>query len=480
MQPLYKSTYPLDHRCYEEYNLTEDILMEHASMGMANYIKNKFKTFNGKDNSDEVATVLIVCGVGNNGADGIVLARLLFGYFKVKLYIPFGVKSLMATLQLERLEAFHTLEIVDELCEADVIVDAIFGAGLSRELDEKTRKLIVSMQMLKGFKVSCDIPTGIDIDGNPSPLAFRADTTITMGALKECLYSDMAKDYVGEIICVDLGMHHYKYTEGFKTNIQLLEEDDLKLPSRTLSKVTHKGWYGHLAVIMGEKEGASILSGLSALRFGAGLVTMVGDVQSSLPFELMEDVSLPVKTTAIAFGMGFSNFDDEVIEDILESDAPIVLDAGLFSDETVLEFLEQKDREIVLTPHPKEFVSLWNMTIDTPLNVAILQANRFEKVREFCELFPHVTLFLKGANMIVAQDEKLFVNPHGTSNLSKGGMGDVLSGLIASLLAQGSSGLEATIHGSLALTLGAKAYSGSSYAMLPTDIIEEIGKLEKN
>jgi hydroxyethylthiazole kinase-like uncharacterized protein yjeF len=435
-------------------------------MGMANYIRANFK---------EKSSVLIVCGVGNNGADGLVLARQLETAYDVKIYLPFGVRSEMAELQLERIQ-FLELEFVDEVEEADVIVDAIFGAGLSRELDEKSRKLIVQLEKLNGFKMACDVPTGIDVDGNPLPMALFCDVTITMGALKECLYSDMAKDYVGEVICVDLGVSHAKYTQGFKTDITLLEENDMKLPSRKRAN-THKGNFGHLAVLVGEKEGASIMSGLSALRFGAGLVTMVGEVQTSLPLELMDDTHLPLNTTAIAFGMGFSEFEDEIIEDILESDAPLILDAGIFSSEMVLEFLEQKDREVVLTPHPKEFVSLWNMTIDSPLNIAILQANRFDKVREFCELFPHVTLLLKGANMIVAQNDKLFVNPHGSSKLSKGGSGDVLSGLIGSLLAQGYDGLEATIQASLAFTAGAKAYKRNDYSLLPTDLIQEIGNL---
>jgi len=468
MQPLYKSCYPLDHRCYEEYALTEDILMEHASMGMANYIKANFA---------QDSSVLIVCGVGNNGADGIVLARLLQSYYDVKLYIPFGVKSLMAQIQLERVERLD-IEFVDEVSEADVIVDALFGAGLSRELDEKTRKLIVQLEALHGFKIACDVPTGIDVDGNPLPMALFCDVTITMGALKECLYSDLAKDYVGEIICVDLGISHKKYTQGFDTNLYLLETSDMKLPSRKRAN-THKGSFGHLAVIAGEKEGASIMAGLSALRFGAGLVTLTcEDIDSTLPLALMQDTELPYNTTAIAFGMGFDEFEEDIVEDIVESDAPIVLDAGVFSDEIILEFLEQKEREIVLTPHPKEFVSLWNLTIDSPLNIAVLQANRFEKVREFCSLFPNVTLLLKGANMIIAHGESLFVNPYGRSNLSKGGSGDVLSGLIGALLAQGYDILTATIQGSLALTAGANAYKGSSYAMLPTDLIDEIGKLE--
>jgi hydroxyethylthiazole kinase-like uncharacterized protein yjeF len=335
------------------------------------------------------------------------------------------------------------------------------------------------MEALNGFKIACDIPTGIDVDGNPLPMALFCDVTISMGALKECLYTDMAKEYVGEVVCVDLGLSHDKYVEGFETDVFLLDESDMQLPSRTRAN-THKGNFGHLAVIAGEKEGAGIMAGMAALRFGAGLVSMIGELMTPLPLVLMQDVELPHNTTAIALGMGFSDFEEEIVEDVLESDLPLLLDAGAFSSEHILEFLEQKGRSIVLTPHPKEFVFLWNMTIDSPLNIAILQANRFDKVREFCELFPHVTLLLKGANMIVAQDEQLFVNPHGSSKLSKGGSGDVLSGLIAGLLAQGYEALEATVQGSLALTAGAKAYEGSSYAMLPTDIIEEIGKLEED
>lgn len=471
MQPLYKSCYPLDQRCYDEYNLTEDVLMEHAGLGMANYIKQHFK---------EQSSILIVCGFGNNGADGLVLARLLQGYYDVKLYLPFGVRSVMAEVQLERVQTLD-IEFVDGVEEADVIVDALFGAGLSRELDEKTRKLIVKLEALKGFKIACDVPTGIDGDGNPFPMALFVDVTLTMGALKECLYTDMAKDYVGEIVRVDLGIHHDKYIKGFSTDLLLLEEHELKLPSRHWSKTTHKGTFGHLAVIAGEKEGAGILSGLAGLRFGAGLVSMVGELVTPLPLSLMQRIDLPYNATAIAFGMGFgTDFEHEILEEIIESKLPLVLDADIFHSEVILEILEQHDREIVLTPHPKEFVDLWNMTIDTPLNIAVLQANRFDKVRQFCSVYPEVTLLLKGANTIIAQGSQLFVNPYGSSRLSKGGSGDVLSGLIGALLAQGESSLDSALHASLALTAGAKRYKGSSYAMLPTDLIEEIALLENN
>ena len=443
--------------------------MEHASQGMADYIKTHFPP---------KSSVLIVAGVGNNGADGIVLARLLQSYYKVKLYIPFGVKSVMAKIQLERVETLD-IEFVDEVEEADIVVDAIFGAGLSRELNESTRRLITKLQALKGLKIACDVPTGIDVDGNPLPMALFVDVTITMGALKEALYSDMAKDYVGKIIRVDLGISHEKYTEGFETDIYLLEESDMRLPNRE-KKTTHKGSFGHLAVIAGQKEGAGILTASASLRFGVGLVTMVGELSTPLPLAIMQDSSLPYNTTAIALGMGYgSYFEDDIIDDILESKAPVILDADIFHSDIILDFLEQNDRDIVLTPHPKEFVALWNMTIEEPINIPILQANSFEKAREFCEFFPNITLLLKGANMIIAQNSRVFVNPHGSSKLSKGGSGDVLSGLIGALLAQGYSGLDSAIHSSLALSASAKIYSGNSYAMLPTDLIEGVAQIEE-
>jgi len=350
VKPLFKTCYELDKRCYDEYNLTEDILMEHASMGMEKYIRDHFKVG---------SSVLIVCGVGNNGADGITLARLIESDYRVMLYIPFGVKSQMAKLQLDRVERLG-VDIVSDVREADIIVDAIFGAGLSRELDEKSRELIVKLETLDGFKIACDIPTGIDVDGNPLPIAFIADVTITMGALKEALYSDMAKDFVGEVICVDLGVSFKRYTQGFKADIYLLEESDFILPNRDFSKNTHKGIFGHLAVIMGERDGAGVLCASSALRFGAGLVSVVGEMFCSVPSSIMHDLDIPQKTTAIALGMGFGdNFYDDIIDEVLEHKAPIVLDADIFKSERVLEFLEQKERDIVLTPHPKEFVTLW-------------------------------------------------------------------------------------------------------------------------
>ena len=468
MQKVFRSCYELDRRCYASYGLTEDILMEHAARGMAAYIQEHFK---------KGSSILIVSGIGNNGADGIVLARQLHGEYDVRLHIPFGVRSEMAKLQLSRAEALG-VNIVDTMEDTDVIVDAIFGAGLSREIDEETQFILHRLNSFTGYKIACDIPTGVGENGCLMPMAFTADVTITMGAYKEALYLDESKDSIGKIIRVDLGVSSKMYET--KSDIYLLEAIDLKLPGRS-SLSTHKGSFGHAAVFCGEKEGAGIIAGMAASRFGAGLTTLVVHEKISPPAWLMHSTVVPSNASAIAIGMGLGeHFESEFLQKyVIGSHLPIVLDADSFYHSEILTVLEQKERDIVITPHPKEFAVLWEHLTGKQISVVQVQRNRFEMVRKFNARYPHVTLLLKGATMLIAQEEQLYINPLGSSKLSKGGSGDVLSGLIVSLLAQGCSGIEAAIQGSLALTLAAQHCTGASYAMLPTDLVDALKHLEE-
>jgi len=469
MQKVFKSCYALDNKCYEEYGLTEDILMEHAASGIANYIRKHFL---------KGTSVLIAAGVGNNGADGIVLARQLYGDYEIRLYIPFDLKSEMAKIQLERAVRLG-VKGVDTIEDADVIVDALFGVGLNRNINEETEHIIHKLNSLKGHKIACDVPTGVGESGQLMPLAFEADVTLTMGAYKEALYLDACKDVVGEVIRVDLGISSLFY-EGVSQTC-LLERSDLKLPSRT-EQSTHKGSFGHAALFCGEKEGAGIISGMAAATFGAGLTTLVVHEKVFPPAYLMHSTVVPGNASALAIGMGLGcHFESEFLQKyVVKSHLPIVLDADSFHSEEILSVLEQKDREIVITPHPKEFVVMWKSLTGEQLTVTQVQAKRFEMVRKFNAKYPHVTLLLKGANTLIMQEERLYINPLGCSKLSKGGSGDVLSGLIVSLLAQGYTAIDAAIQGSLALVIAANHYKGSSYAMLPTDLIEEITGLEKS
>ncbi len=468
MQKVFKSCTALDKRCYIEYGLNEDILMEHAGHGMERYIRDNFKYG---------STVLIVAGSGNNGADGIVLARQLYGDYDVRLYIPFGVKSDMAKLQLDRTKHIGLREC-DTLEDADVVVDALFGAGFNRMLDKNTQFILYRLNSFKGFKIACDIPTGIAEDGTLMPIAFKADVTLTMGAYKEALYLDEGKDSIGQIVRVNLGVSSTLYEDESDTFV--LEADDLKLPIRKM-QTAHKGTFGHAAIFTGEKEGAGIIAGMAATRFGAGLTTLVVHERVVIPPYLMHTTTVPANTTAMAIGMGLGggHFDDDFLEKyVIKSHLPVVLDADALHCRQLLRILEQKDRQVVITPHPREFSVLWHLVTGEELTVAQVQSDRFGVVRRFNERYPHVTLLLKGANTLIMQEEKLYINPLGCSKLSKGGSGDVLGGLIVSLLAQGLTGIDAAVQGSLALAHAAQSYTGSSYAMLATDLIEQIAKLE--
>ncbi|RLA65704.1 MAG: bifunctional ADP-dependent NAD(P)H-hydrate dehydratase/NAD(P)H-hydrate epimerase [Epsilonproteobacteria bacterium] len=463
MQKVFESCDALDKKCYERYGLSEDILMEHAACGMASYIRKYYS---------KESSILIVAGKGNNGADGIVLARQLHGEYNVKLFIVSEVKSKMAKIQLERAMLLG-VPCINKLEDAEVIVDAIYGSGLNRELNESTAYIIHQLNAFKGKKIACDTPTGMG-----SSVVFVADITITMGARTEALYLDGNKDSIGEVFCANLGLSALFYES--ESQVCLLEESDLNLPSRTRQN-SHKGNYGHAVVFCGEKEGAGLISGMSAATFGAGITTLVAQEHIALPAYLMHSTVVPGNASALAIGMGLGgHFESKFLQKyVLDSSLPIVLDADSFYSEELLKILEQKDREIVLTPHPKEFVSLWKILTGEQLTVTDIQAKRFEVVRNFNAKYPHVTLLLKGANTIIMQKEHIYINPLGCSKLSKGGSGDVLSGLIVSLLAQGYTAVNATIQASLALVMGANRYRGASYAMLPTDLIREIGELEE-
>lgn len=461
MKKVFDEVGSLDKRCYEEFFLSEDLLMEQAASSICKFCEDNF-TIN--------KTILIVCGSGNNGADGIALARLLFKKFDVKLYIPFDVKSKMAKLQLKRARSLGIVEI-SYLCNCDVLVDCLFGSGLNKVLDDESIDLINKMNYLESYKIACDIPSGINNLGQISSIAFNSQTTITMGALKKSLFSDKVKDFVGDIIVSNLGIQGEVYET--QSDMYLLEKEDMILPFRT-NKNSHKGNFGHASIIIGDKTGAGKIACESAFKFGAGLVTAVSHKVLNIPYNIMQSHFIPENTSSIAIGMGLGNFENEEIKNILKLNIPKVIDADLFYEKIILEAL---DKEVVLTPHPKEFCSLLCICGICNIDIDTLQNNRFKYSKLFSEKYPNVTLLLKGANTIISNNSKIYINNFGTANLSKGGSGDVLSGLIAALLAQGYSSLNASITASLAHAFAAKNFSKNSYALTPQDIIEEITKL---
>ncbi|NVJ54396.1 MAG: NAD(P)H-hydrate dehydratase [Campylobacteraceae bacterium] len=461
MKKVFYEVNSLDKKCYDKFALTEDILMEHASFSMASFIEEKF---------EEKVSVLIVCGPGNNGADGIALARLLYKKFDVKLYLPFGAKSSMAKLQEKRVKLLG-LSFIDELTQCDVIVDCLFGSGLNKQLDETSLNIINTINNYESYKISCDIPSGINIKGQINQEAFYADTTITMGALKVALFSDEAKDYIGEVKVANLGVQRDVYEE--KTSVFLLEKEDMKLPFRN-KKNSHKGSYGHLNVVAGCKMGAGVIAAKAAFGFGAGLVSVVSHEDIDLPYHIMQTHFLSDNCSAIAIGMGLGKYETDEVKKILAQDIPTIIDADLFYEEVILDKLQ---KDVVLTPHPKEFCSLLSLCKIVDIKVPELQKNRFEYVSKFCNKYPNVTLLLKGANTLIGKDKDIYINSFGSAVLSKGGSGDVLSGLVASLLAQGYDSLEAAKVASLAHAIASNNYRKNNYSLIPADLVEEVKRL---
>jgi len=439
--------------------------MEHAAASLMQYIQSKFV-------SNE--KILIVSGSGNNGADGIALARLLHSRYDIYLYTPFGVSSSMAKLQYKRAKLLG-VNIIDDLASLasehtpNVIVDALFGSGLNRDLNIESQKLLTLLNSLYAHKIACDIPSGINVNGQITTTAFRANTTITMGALKTSLYSDVAKDYVGSIIVSDLGVQRTIYETN--TAMFLLDFFDMEIPFRTQQN-SHKGKYGHLSVIVGEKKGAGIIAADAAFAFGAGLVTTVAHENINPPLHIMQDHALPENCTAIAVGMGLGRYEKEEIHTLLENNIPKVIDADLFYDEIILNVLNKEG--IVLTPHPKEFCSLLKISGLADITTDELQNNRFKYLKLFGKKYPKSVLLLKGANTLITYENCVYINNLGSAVLSKGGSGDVLTGLVASLLTQGYSAINSAITGTLAHSIAAKNYEKNNYSLTPADLIEGV------
>lgn len=461
MQKLFFEVNSLDKRCYDQLALTEDLLMEHAAQSMASYIQ--------QHHADK-QSVLIVCGGGNNGADGLALARLLHKRFEVLLYCAIEPRSDMAKLQYKRVERLG-IKPITEIIDADIVVDCLFGSGLNREISEEKQKLLQAMNALQAVKIACDIPSGINMKGQLCGAVFEADMTITMGALKTALYSDCAKNYVGHIEVADLGVQRAEYELDSK--IHVLEASDLELPIRS-QQDAHKGSYGHLHVVAGDKCGAAIMAAQAASCFGTGLVTIVSHKELFVPYHLMQSKTISENCSALAIGMGMGERNANALRSWLAKPFPKVIDADMFYEPVLIEFLKD---DTVLTPHPKEFCSLLKLAGIASIDTKTLQQNRLHYAQLFCEKYPDVVLLLKGANVIIGKHHHFYINPLGTVALSKGGSGDVLTGMIAALLAQSYNPLKATINASLAHSLAARNYDKHNYALTPNDLIEGIKTL---
>ncbi len=466
MKNLYLDTRILDERASKKFGLSEEILMENAAATIANFVRKKFK---------KGMRVLGICGGGNNGADVLCALRMLDGEFECEFILASQNLKPLAIKQLERAKSAGVRESKDaenSLNSAKCVIDGLFGSGLNRNLDKKHIELISKINKSSACTIACDMPSGLSSEGKVLGACVKADITITMGARKLGLYSDAAKDFVGKVKVADLGISAQNYE--CESDYHLLEKCDLVLPNRK-NQCVNKGDFGHAFIISGERIGASMLCAKAAFAFGAGLVSVISSESLNLPMQIMQASKISDKMNAGAIGMGLGeNGIEELDAQILKS-KKLVLDADIFYSAKVLDLLNEN---CVLTPHPKEFCSLLRLCNIADIDVKTLQENRFAYTKSWSEKFKAV-LVLKGANTIIAKDGQIYIMPYGKNTLAKGGSGDVLSGLVLALLAQGYEPLDAAISATLAHALSLKNFKKNSYALSPTDIIKGVKCLQK-
>lgn len=481
MKPVFLSLKEFDATCDKRYGMQNEILMENAARGMCDEILNILK----RQTKNKKKVIQIVCGSGDNGADGLALARMLYDAASVKVVQVAEPKSALCLVQTERLKNLN-IPISNLVSECDILVDAFLGTGLNGTVRENAAKVINEMNAVKAYKIACDIPSGLNLYGQPSPVAFKAKITLSAGALKVAFFSDVALDFVGKIKEIGLGLPSNCYAPCEKAAAWILTKPDMQLPVRT-KKNTHKGTFGHAVVYLGEKEGAAILASSACLRFGAGLVTVCGNKHSAvMPADLMYASKMLPSYSAYCVGPGLGSGAENIIEAFfkLRIFEKTVFDADALKTAALAKRLPELNN-CILTPHLKEFLLLvknlcklkaLNIARFESLTVQDIQERKLEFAKVFATQFPHVVLVLKGAVTVIAHGEKAFFATSGTPALAKAGSGDVLAGMLTALLAQGYDCEKAAITAQLAHGYASRLLS--SYASTASDLIQALGKLE--
>lgn len=481
-----------DAHTIQTIGIPSEVLMERAALRTVEWMEHKHLA-QGK--------ILVVCGSGNNGGDGFAIARLLHQKQCKVIAVFVGRESSMSReccLQA-RIARNLGISIVTELPEEEynVIIDAVFGVGLSREVSGRYAEVIQALNARKGFKLAVDIPSGIDSkSGKVFGTAFRADATVTFQCEKSGTVLFPGAEYAGNVVTADIGIDTSIYETQPDVCFTLESGDVIRyLPSRRAD--SHKGTYGKVLMITGSKgmAGAAYLSAKAAYTCGAGLVQIYTHesnrtiLQQLLPEAIIStygnDAAQDRETTksllawadvvCIGCGLGQDNTAEMLLETTLvNSSVPCVIDAdGLNLLAKHMELLHQMKAEAVLTPHMKEMAGMIGC------QVSELKEERFAKLQEFVEQYPVVCVLKDSRSMAASSGKRTFINTAGNCGMAKAGSGDVLAGVITALLAQKMSAYESAVGGVYVHAKGgdeALKMCGS-YSMLARDLIEGIKNL---
>lgn len=437
----------LDRVAVEEHGIPAEVLMERAGAAAFALLRARWP---------RARRPAIVCGGGNNGGDGYVVARKAAeaGLAPVVLQVAapptHGAAAMRAAC--ERAGIGIGPFAAARLTGCDAIVDAILGTGLEREVRDEMRAAIEAINAAKLPTLAIDVPSGLHADtGAVLGSAVRAHATISFIGLKSGLYTGEGREHSGAIFFDDLGVPLAVYRDARPT-ARRITEDSLQGLVRRRPRHAHKGDYGHVLVIGGDRgmPGAPRLAGEAAYRAGAGLVTVAthpdhaAAIASARPEllvhgvrEAMELRSLFERASVLALGPGLGQgaWSQTLFGAAIEARAPLVVDADALN---LLALDPTTRNDWILTPHPKEAARLLATDVHT------VQANRFAAVRALCDRYGGVCV-LKGSGTLIAGTATAAVAlcDRGNPGMASGGTGDVLTGVIAALLAQGLAPFDA-------------------------------------
>ncbi|MDP4188283.1 MAG: NAD(P)H-hydrate dehydratase [Bacteroidota bacterium] len=470
-------------------------LMERAAVACFHWLK---------ENMDCNRPVKIIVGPGNNGGDGLALARMLIlDNRQVKVFIPqisekFSHDAMVNYQRLMDLKPEAVVTLGDagqfpDILPEDIVIDALFGSGLSRPLSGLAAEIVDKLNNSSAVVVAIDIPSGLQGDincGDADSHIVKASHTLSFQFPKLSFFLPENEVYVGRFHVLDIGLHP-EMIQNLDTDYYFPESQDISSCLKNRRKFSHKGNFGHALLISGRygQMGAAVMASRACLRAGVGLLTVqvprcgYNIMQSTVPEAMVKAdrhknyLSLfpaldSYSAIGVGPGIGLDMLTKKMFFDLLHAaKAPLVIDAdaiNILGDEK--EWLNFLPTNTVLTPHPKEFERITQACSNS--------AERHRLQVEFARKYG-VVVVLKGANTIIAcPDGRCFINSTGNPGMATAGSGDTLTGIILSLLAQGYASWQAAvigvyIHG-LAGDLAAQAVGQE--AMIASDIINHLGK----
>lgn len=450
-----------DKNTIEKYHVPSLVLMERAALACVHTIYEK------KLAPDKI---LVVCGGGNNGGDGYAIARLLWldGYEVDVVTADVNARETEANrLQREIWQAYgrEVFTAIPKDTVYALVVDAVFGVGLSRDVEGKYAELLRQMNALSGIKLAVDIPSGISADnGAVLGTAFHADMTVTFAFEKIGTILWPGNAYAGEVLVREIGIDEKSFLNDRPKTAALEDCDLVKLPLH--QSHSNKGTFGRLLVIAGcaGMSGAAYLSAKAAYSCGCGLVRIFTVeenrviLQTQLPEAIittydeetfdaaqLESVIAWADAVVCGPGIGTSAVSEEIVRMVLKAAAvPVVLDAdalNIVAQDAHAAYLLRTNPQLVLTPHLGEMHRLCGKS------VAELQMQLLETAEAFAEQYQVVCVLKDEHTVIRAPKGQTYLNLSGNAGMATAGSGDVLSGVIGSLLAQGMSLSDAPAFG---------------------------------